>query len=287
MKGIYKITNIYNNKCYIGESMNIERRWKEHKKSLQENKHHSYKLQKDYNQYGENAFIYEIILEADSRLGSSLQQLTLKVYEDKFITQYDSIDNGYNVEYTLFKMLIGEKGIFSETINKKHIDMLKKVFKNISSNNGIYVPSEEYLMQREINIQKSQEKSEFKKVKEKKSKKEIKEKVIIKEPQYININVDKITFHECIEYFKYIGYKFNCTYGEIFSKLRYYNILYFDENKNNIPNDIYLNKYFDLSYITNNENKTFSRIWVLQEGIDFLKRILVEYNLMIIKQIGT
>lgn len=31
MIGIYKITNNINNNCYIGQSIHIEERWKEHK----------------------------------------------------------------------------------------------------------------------------------------------------------------------------------------------------------------------------------------------------------------
>jgi group I intron endonuclease len=58
MVGIYKITNKINNKVYIGESQNIERRWEEHKKHLKEGKHHSYKLQQDYHLYGEDNFEY-------------------------------------------------------------------------------------------------------------------------------------------------------------------------------------------------------------------------------------
>ena len=34
MIGIYKITNISNNKCYIGQSVNIERRWMQHKETM-------------------------------------------------------------------------------------------------------------------------------------------------------------------------------------------------------------------------------------------------------------
>ena len=47
--GIYKITNVKNGKIYIGSSSNIERRVTEHKHDLIENKHHSYKMQKDFN----------------------------------------------------------------------------------------------------------------------------------------------------------------------------------------------------------------------------------------------
>ena len=31
MIGIYKITNKLNNKCYIGQSIDIEQRWKQHR----------------------------------------------------------------------------------------------------------------------------------------------------------------------------------------------------------------------------------------------------------------
>jgi group I intron endonuclease len=54
MRGIYKITNIINSKVYIGESLDIIRRWEEHKVALNNNEHHSYKLQADWNKHGEN-----------------------------------------------------------------------------------------------------------------------------------------------------------------------------------------------------------------------------------------
>ena len=42
--GIYKIENMKNNKCYIGCSINIEHRWKQHIYELNSKKHHSKKL---------------------------------------------------------------------------------------------------------------------------------------------------------------------------------------------------------------------------------------------------
>lgn len=44
MIGIYSITNKKTGERYIGESMDIERRWKEHKEELFDHMHHSYKL---------------------------------------------------------------------------------------------------------------------------------------------------------------------------------------------------------------------------------------------------
>ena len=53
--GIYKITNLLNNKVYIGQSINIEERWKKHKwHSLSVD---SYPLYRAFNKYGLNIFI--------------------------------------------------------------------------------------------------------------------------------------------------------------------------------------------------------------------------------------
>ncbi len=61
--GIYKIENLVNSKVYIGSSKDIYKRWKEHKKKLLNNNHHSQHLQKSWNKYGENNFQFDIIEE--------------------------------------------------------------------------------------------------------------------------------------------------------------------------------------------------------------------------------
>ena len=45
MIGIYAIRNTQNGKMYIGESIDIEKRWKNHQEDLDNGNHHSYKLQ--------------------------------------------------------------------------------------------------------------------------------------------------------------------------------------------------------------------------------------------------
>lgn len=44
--GIYKITNVVNNKIYIGSACNIMQRFSNHKSSLRKGKHHSIYLQR-------------------------------------------------------------------------------------------------------------------------------------------------------------------------------------------------------------------------------------------------
>ena len=51
MSGIYQIYNPINNKRYIGSSINVERRLKEHLRNLEKNRHCNDHLQSAYNKY--------------------------------------------------------------------------------------------------------------------------------------------------------------------------------------------------------------------------------------------
>lgn len=59
--GIYRIINTLDNKYYIGSSINIYKRWSRHIRDLNKNKHHSVKLQRAWNKYGKQRFIFEIL----------------------------------------------------------------------------------------------------------------------------------------------------------------------------------------------------------------------------------
>ena len=59
--GIYQIKNIINNKIYIGSSVDIKRRWSEHRSDLKKMKHHSIHLQRAWYHYGEDVFIFTIL----------------------------------------------------------------------------------------------------------------------------------------------------------------------------------------------------------------------------------
>lgn len=90
MVGIYKITNTLNNKCYIGQSVDIENRWKQHmlaSRSLTEGGD-NYSIHKAIRKYGIENFIFEIIEL------TSIEELNNK--EKYWIDYYDSYNNGYN-----------------------------------------------------------------------------------------------------------------------------------------------------------------------------------------------
>ena len=88
---IYKITNLINDKCYIGQTSKFYKiRWKEHKLNYkQENKeYYNYPLYRAFRKYGIDNFSFEVIEEC------SLTELNKR--EIYYIDYYDSFNNGYN-----------------------------------------------------------------------------------------------------------------------------------------------------------------------------------------------
>ena len=68
----YSITNTINGKVYIGQSTQYSRRWTTHKRNLRKNKHENKHFQQDWNEYGEDAFVFEVIEELPPDTSSEL-----------------------------------------------------------------------------------------------------------------------------------------------------------------------------------------------------------------------
>lgn len=58
--GVYQIKNVVNGKRYVGESLDIAKRWQEHRRDLAKGKHHCKRLQDDYKHYPDVVFRYRI-----------------------------------------------------------------------------------------------------------------------------------------------------------------------------------------------------------------------------------
>lgn len=92
MIGIYKITNKINNKIYIGQSIHIETRIKEHLWKATNSKDVSFNapIHLAIRKYGKENFEWEVIEEC------SIQDIDEK--EKYYIQQYNSlVPNGYNI----------------------------------------------------------------------------------------------------------------------------------------------------------------------------------------------
>jgi group I intron endonuclease len=88
--GVYEIINKINGKKYIGQSINIMARWKDHIKVLNQNRSSCRLLQRAWNKYGENSFTFNILEQCSED--------QLDDIEIKYIQMYDTINNGYNIE---------------------------------------------------------------------------------------------------------------------------------------------------------------------------------------------
>jgi group I intron endonuclease len=65
MKGIYTIRHIETDRCYVGSSVNIARRWVEHRRLIRAGKHPAKHMLNAFQKYGSDAFAFEILEECD------------------------------------------------------------------------------------------------------------------------------------------------------------------------------------------------------------------------------
>ena len=63
--GIYCIENTKSNKKYIGQSVNIEDRWRRHIGELNNGIHHNSHLQNAWNKYSEDCFNFYVLEYCD------------------------------------------------------------------------------------------------------------------------------------------------------------------------------------------------------------------------------
>lgn len=87
MIGIYKITNQCNGKIYIGQSKDIEERWKEHKRKMWVRNTLLYQAMREF---GIDNFTFEVIEECEI--------INLNDKEKYYISKYNTMNpNGYNM----------------------------------------------------------------------------------------------------------------------------------------------------------------------------------------------
>ena len=100
--GVYIITNIVNNKIYIGSTKRFKERFRGHRSLLNRNVHFSSHLQNSWNKYGGDKFTFEILYEIPKEEFSNITELELDnnliKIEEEYIKKYNSTDRliGYN-----------------------------------------------------------------------------------------------------------------------------------------------------------------------------------------------
>lgn len=123
---IYKITNIINNKIYIGQTWSkLSQRFSQH--NCKSNK--CVKLKRAFQKYGRDKFKIELIV-------SCQDQETANIAEKFWISYHNSIDSGYNIKEggscgkhskeTKIKMSLAQAGNKNHFFGKNHSNEAKK-----------------------------------------------------------------------------------------------------------------------------------------------------------------
>ena len=95
--GIYMIRNKITEKIYIGQSINIKRRWGDHRYQLSENIHHNDYLQRSWNKYKRDSFDFIILEECSkSKLDDKEEQYISKHQSNDYRYGYNSNSGGSN-----------------------------------------------------------------------------------------------------------------------------------------------------------------------------------------------
>ena len=90
--GIYKIENLINGKIYIGSSVDLKNRWRQHLQYFVNDKHGNRYLQRAWNKYGAENFRFSVIELCEKDM--------LLVREQYFIDIFDACQSGYNLSPT-------------------------------------------------------------------------------------------------------------------------------------------------------------------------------------------
>lgn len=142
MAAIYKITNLINNKIYIGmTTKSIEQRFKNHLENKNTIKLQKYAIYRALNKYGKENFKVDSIIEGD------FNQCLLSDLEKHYIRLYNS--NNPNIGYNMNGG--GDGGIMyirTEEIKNK----ISKTLMGHSNNKGIKKSEEHKLKLKEANL---------------------------------------------------------------------------------------------------------------------------------------
>lgn len=86
--GVFQITCTSNGKSLIDYSVDMESKWNRHKMELKFGNHRNKEMQNDWNKYGENNFVFEVLSELKKReeevvnYGKELKTLQTIVIEE-------------------------------------------------------------------------------------------------------------------------------------------------------------------------------------------------------------
>ncbi len=93
--GVFQVMSICNNKSLIDYSLDMESKWNRHKMELKFRNHRNKDLQNDWNEYGEENFVFEVLSELKEKEGENINyNKELKTLQSLVIEEL-SVENFY------------------------------------------------------------------------------------------------------------------------------------------------------------------------------------------------
>jgi len=96
--GIYQIKNTVTGKVFVGSSLNLHAKSNSYRFQLKSGTHVNAELQKDFNQYGDENFVFEILDTLEPKEDPAYDYRDdLKVFEEMWMEKLQPYDDkGYN-----------------------------------------------------------------------------------------------------------------------------------------------------------------------------------------------
>lgn len=130
LSGIYRILNKINGNCYIGSSLNVEKRYKHHLSTLRHNSSRCSILQKAFNKYGEDNFEFQVILCCKPEYRLYYEQQLIRELNSQYNVFTNVSDSPLRqftfTEQSKLKMSIAHKGKKLSEQHKHNISLANK-----------------------------------------------------------------------------------------------------------------------------------------------------------------
>ena len=96
--GIYQVKNMANGKMLLGSSLNLEGPLNRHKFMLKIGSHTNKTLQADWNELGQNTFVFEVLEEVKMKEDPNFNlQDELTLLEMIWLEKLQPVESGYNL----------------------------------------------------------------------------------------------------------------------------------------------------------------------------------------------
>jgi len=97
------LKNIVTGQMYVGSSRDVKIRWKNHRTELRGDRHHSHRLQENWNRHGEDSFVFGVIERCDEDELVEREQYWMDHYESY------TKGTGLNVASNAFSPMLGKR----------------------------------------------------------------------------------------------------------------------------------------------------------------------------------